>query len=196
MFRIDRYRLPFLLLFLAGKALSQAVPDSTGPSRFSLGAGIGYSFKTYYAEGIPYHGRGGGAALARIDWRAASFFGFGFEAGWVTIAAESPTVYDTRLGASEAAMRLDAFPATLQIFFTSRWGELRVGLGAALVRSSIDAWGQRSGAERISVVYTASYGYAFPISDRWALQPGVAVFAIPDIDLILFAPNLRCRYAL
>lgn len=196
MFHIDRYRLLALLLFAAGTAAAQERPDTAGTPDFSLDAGCGYSFKTYLAEEIPYHGAGGGLVLGRANWRAASFFGFSVEAGWVTVAAEKREVLDPEKGVSKAAMRLDAFPATLQIFFTARWGELRAGIGVGLVRSAIEAWGERSGAERMSVAYLLSYGRPVALSSGMSLLPELGFFLIPDIDLLLFAPGVRLRVAL
>ena len=111
----------------------------------------------------------------------------------MTVAAESPTVIEPLRGATQAAMRLDAFPATAQIFFLSSWGEFRAGIGAALVNSTIDAWGERSGAARLSVAYMASYDRPVPLSRDWTLQPGLAVCLIPDMNLVLFAPRISFR---
>ena len=196
MCHIDSYILLAFLFLYAGRSYSQGTSDSVGLSRFTLDGGIGYTFKTYYAAGISYHARGGVLALARVNWRAASFFGFSLEAGWMTVAAQSPEVFDAQRGGSKASMRIDAFPTTLQIFFTARWGELRAGAGAGIVKSTIYAWGERSSAERVNVMYLASYRYPIRLAGDWMLQPELAVFLIPNIDLIHFAPRMLCSYSL
>ncbi len=196
MYRIDRYRLLALLLLAAPRAEAQESAEPADAPRFSIDAGCGHSVKTYLARGIPHRPAGGGLILARVNWRAASFFGFSLEAGWITIAEERRAAFLPERGISQAAMRLDAFPASFEIFFPASWGEIRAGAGASLVRSRIDAWGERSEAERLSGGYLLSYGRPVSLSSGWALQPEIALILIPDIDLLLIAPALRCRCAL
>ncbi len=177
-----------VLLLCAACACASAQEAAAGPT-LTAGARGGWSFKYYPEAEFSYDRIGGLSFEVCTNWRMKDFFGVALAFGSTRISSSyDPVVHEQRMSPARASLHSYWLRAGLHLRFES----LSVDPGVALhvVRSSIDAFGQQSAAERMDPAYVLACAWHVPLGASMSLTAGFAAHYLTALRVCLLLPQV------
>ncbi|MFC2130168.1 hypothetical protein ACFLSQ_01915 [Bacteroidota bacterium] len=170
-----------MILFLSLNAQPDVKTGSIFKSLFIAECGIGYS-QNLSIKGYDDNVSGGGLnGTFRLRWETNKKFGFGFEAGYLALAAQSEDNAMTKSGITDYDMNMYAIP--LILFFNLEHNNIQFSAGTGIykVYSEIDALGETSSSSLSDMGYIVSLGYNYPIYTDYGINTHLKWNYISDI---------------